>query len=270
MNFNAHYFNGRSSNPQNVILELHEDCVKIPELNLSYGFKDIEVRAKLKNTPQTISFADGSYCELNADDFFSLPNSKGGSFILKIESKLKYALASFVILALFTAFSLTYGSTMLSDVLAPQIPKSAVESISNQTLELLDEYYLSESKLDKKQQDFIQKRFDNVINKNSAFKLHFRYSDILGANAFALPSGDIILLDGLVELEKDDGFRGIIGVLAHESAHVVYLHGLKTLIKTSISSAIVGYLVGDFSGFAALLATSVINAKYSRDYEQEA
>jgi Zn-dependent protease with chaperone function len=266
--FNAHYFDGRSSIPKSVTLELHESFVRIAEFNLSYELKDIKVRAKLKNTPQTVSFPNGSYCELDARDFFSLPDTKE-KIILKIESKIRYAVISFVVLAVFVAFFLTYGTTMLANFLAPQIPKSIVENISKQTLEFLDEN-LSESNLGQEKQDFIQKRFDELLNKNSAFKLHFRSSELFGANAFALPNGDIIIFDDLIELDKDPELKGIIGVLAHESGHVVHMHGIKLLIKSSISSALIGYFLGDFSGFATMFTAAMIDAKYSREYENEA
>jgi Zn-dependent protease with chaperone function len=267
--FNAHYFDGRSSIPKRVILELHEGFVRMAEFNLSYELKDIEVRAKLKDTPQTVSFPDGSYCELDARDFFSLPDTKE-KIILKIESKIRYAVISFVVLAAFVAFCLTYGATMLANFLAPQMPKSIVENISRQTLEFLDENFMSTSNLSQKRQDFIKKRFDKLLNKNSDFKLHFRFSEFFGANAFALPNGDIIIFDDLIELDKDSELRGVIGVLAHESGHVVHMHGIKLLIKSSISSALIGYFLGDFSGFATTFTAAVIDAKYSREYENEA
>ncbi|MDR1461363.1 MAG: M48 family metallopeptidase [Campylobacteraceae bacterium] len=268
--FNVHYFDGKSSSPKNVTLELHDNFIHITKLNLSYEFRDIKIRAKLKNTPQTVSFADGSYCELEASDFFSLPNSREDKFILKIESKIKYAFMSFIVLVLFVAFYLTYGSAMLANILSPQIPKNIVENISKQTLEFLDEHYMSESKLDKKRQDAIQKQFDKFLNENSDFKLHFRASEFFGANAFALPNGDIVLFDDLIELEEDAEFRGIIGILAHEKGHVVYMHGLKLLIKSSVSSALIGYLLGDFSGLVTAFSTALIDAKYSRENENAA
>jgi Zn-dependent protease with chaperone function len=253
-----------------VTLELHDRFVRIQELNLSYDFKDIEVGVKLKNTPQSINFSDGSYCELKPNDFFSLPNSSKDKLILKIESKMRYALLAFIVLGAFTAFCLTYGAEMLANTLAPQIPKNIAEKMSTQAFEFLDENHMSQSKLDNKTQDFIKRRFDKLLNKNADFTLHFRKSELLGANAFALPNGDIILLDDLVKLEEDEEFNGIIGVLAHESGHIVHMHGLKALVKTSISSALIGYLSGDFSGFTTTFATTAIDAKYSRDYENEA
>ncbi|MDR1008172.1 MAG: M48 family metallopeptidase [Campylobacteraceae bacterium] len=269
-NFKAYYFDGKSSAPKSVTLELYDNFVRIQEFNLSYLFKDIEVKAKLKNTPQSINFSDGSYCELDAGDSFFLPNNNNDKFILKMESKMRYALVSFIVLCAFITFCLTYGTTMLADTLAPKIPQNIVENISKQTLEFLDRHYMSESNLSIEKQDFIKKRFDDILNKNSNFKLHFRSSEILGANAFALPNGDIILLDDLIELDKDPEFRGVIGVLAHESGHVVHMHGIKLLIKSSVSSALVGYFWGDFSGFLTTFTTVIIEAKYSRNYENEA
>ncbi|MDR2100452.1 MAG: M48 family metalloprotease [Campylobacteraceae bacterium] len=266
--FNVHYFDGKSSVPKSVTLELHEDFVRIAELNFAYEFKDIEIRAKLKNTPQSVSFSDGSYCELGADDFFCINNQD--KVILKLESKIKYAALSFAVLCLFVLFCLTYGATMAANMIAPQIPKTAVEKMSVQTLEFFDKYYMSESKIDKTKQDFIKRRFNMLLNKNSDLNLHFRSSEFFGANAFALPNGDIVLFDDLVEIEKDSEFRGIIGVLAHESGHVAHLHGLKMLVKSSISSALIGYLTGDFSGFITSFSTLMVEAKYSRSHENEA
>ncbi|MDR2790660.1 MAG: M48 family metallopeptidase [Campylobacteraceae bacterium] len=266
--FNARYFDGRSSISKSVILELHDTFVRIAELDLSYNFKDIEVRAKLKNTPQSVTFPNGSYCELGAEDFLSINNQ--GKFILHIESKMKYALISFAVLGVFVAFCLTYGATAASNILAPHIPKNIVERVSVQTFEFLDEHYMEESKLDKKKRDFITKRFNALLNKNGSLELHFRGSSFFGANALALPNGDIILFDDLIEIEEDGEFRGIIGVLAHESGHAAHLHGLKMLIKSSVSSALIGYFTGDISGFATSFATIIVNAKYSREYEAEA
>ena len=50
------------------------------------------------------------------------------------------------------------------------------------------------------------------------YTLVFRKSDAIGANAMALPSGTIVVTDGLVTLAEDD--REILGVLAHEAGHV--------------------------------------------------
>jgi len=266
--FSVYYFDGKSSKPLDVTLELHSDSVCILELGLFYDFKEMSVGAKLKNTPQTISFKDGSYCELGALDFFVLPKNRGSRFILALEAKIKYAVAAFVVLVIATVLTLTLGSTYIANFLADKIPERMLERSGAESLEFLEKHYLAPSNLTSEKQDYIQKRFTKIFGNNS--KLHFRSSPAIGANAFALPNDDIILLDELVELDKDENLRGIIAILAHERGHVVHKHILKTMIKSSISSSILGYLIGDFSGFATTIAAFTLEASYSREFENEA
>jgi Zn-dependent protease with chaperone function len=267
--FKAFYFDGRSSKPQEVTLVLLDDCVWIQEINVTYSLKTIEIGAKLKDTPQTVSFTDGSYCALLASDFFSPPNDRINRFAFKLESKMRYAVFAILFIALLTAFSLTYGSTLAANAIAKALPQSAIDAISQSALNMLDKDYLSPSELSEEKQELIKRRFEK-INDDKCCALRFRRSNTLGANALALPNGDIILLDDLVYLEEDEQLRGILAILAHEKAHIKLKHGLKNVIKVSISSAIVGYLIGDFSGLAAGGATAIINAGYSREYEEEA
>jgi Zn-dependent protease with chaperone function len=266
--FEGYYFDGKSSKPRNITLELRDDSIYLVELGLSFGFSEITVRTKLKNTPQTISFEDGSYCEMRADDFFVLPDNRGSRFILYIESKLRYAFASFAVLAALTLFMLTVGSSYIAYFLSDKIPQSVIDKMSAQSLEFLDEQYLEPSKLPDRQQKYIQRQFKKIGGGN--YTLHFRSSQELEANAFALPSGDIILLDDLVKLDKDEKLRGITAVLAHESGHVAYRHGIQAIIKSSISSALLGYFIGDFSGLATSVITFALDARYSREHENEA
>jgi Zn-dependent protease with chaperone function len=267
--FKAFYFDGRSSKPQEVTLVLLDDCVWIQEINVTYPLKTIEVGAKLKDTPQSVSFTDGSYCTLLASDFFSPPNDGINRFAFKLESKTRYSVFAILFIALLTAFSLTFGSTLAANAIANALPQSAIDAISQSALSILDNNYLSPSKLSEEKQEAIKRSFAQ-INDDKCCALRFRQSNTLGANAFALPNGDIILLDDLVYLEEDEQMRGILAILAHEKAHIKLKHGLKNIIKVSISSAIVGYLIGDFSGLAAGGATAIIDAGYSREYEEEA
>ena len=265
--FKAYHFDGRISNPRPVTLEVENGNICIKELGLTYLVKNVNIRVKLKNTPQTISFEDGSYCELSAQDTFIADDDKNSRLLLKIESKIRYSLTAFAILAALTAFTLTIGSTFIAGFISNAIPQSVSNKLSDATLKFLEKHYFEPSKLDAIKRKEIERRFAKISGNN---KLHFYSSSILGANAFALPSGDIILLDELIELEKDGEYRGIIAVLAHECGHVVHKHGLKTIVKSSITSALVGYLMGDFSGLMTSAATFAIDAKYSRTFESEA
>ncbi|MFV0482043.1 MAG: M48 family metallopeptidase [Campylobacteraceae bacterium] len=269
--FSAYYFDGENSKAFDITAEEFDNCLYLKELNKTYFFTEISVGPKLKNTAQKISFNDGSHLEIKDDKYFHLPNKKGGKFVLFLESKLKYALISFILIIAFGAFLLTFGSTFAANVISQNLPKSAVNLLSTKTLELLDKVYLSQSNVSEKTQNYLKHEFEKITkDSNNTYTLHFRSSTLLGANAFALPSGEIVLLDDLIDLDKDEKLRGILAVLAHEAGHVEYKHGLKSVVKASITSAVIGYFIGDFSGVATSLATFSINANYSREFEEEA
>ena len=56
------------------------------------------------------------------------------------------------------------------------------------------------------------------LDDGHVYQLEFRHGGYIDANAFALPSGIIVMTDELVELAKSDD--ELISVLAHEIGHV--------------------------------------------------
>ena len=103
------------------------------------------------------------------------------------------------------------------------------------------------------------------------YQLEFRSSDRTGANAFALPSGIIVITDALLEVAEDD--RELIAVLAHEVGHVVNRHVLRRAIQGSVVTLLMGTLTGDVISVSTLAVTipvALMEAKYSREFESEA
>ena len=103
------------------------------------------------------------------------------------------------------------------------------------------------------------------------YELVFRTSPLVGANAFALPNGTIVMTDELVNLV--DNTDHLSGILLHEIAHVQYRHSMQQLARQSSLSALILLVTGDAS-FASslilLLPTVLIEAEYSREFETEA
>ena len=90
-------------------------------------------------------------------------------------------------------------------------------------------------------------------------------------NAFALPGGIIALHSGLI-LQADRP-EEVLGVIAHEIAHVTLQHSMRNIIESAGLFVIVQSLFGDMSGLAAVLADSstfLLRQKFSRDFEREA
>jgi Zn-dependent protease with chaperone function len=88
-------------------------------------------------------------------------------------------------------------------------------------------------------------------------------------NAFALPGGRTYYLSTLIQASKSsDEFAG---VLAHELGHVYYRHGMQTLIATSTTGLLVGFVLGDMTGLsvAAAIGASLIDNRFSREAERQ-
>ncbi|UJW85332.1 M48 family metallopeptidase [Devosia sp. SL43] len=89
-------------------------------------------------------------------------------------------------------------------------------------------------------------------------------------NAFALPGGKVYFFSALLDrAERQDEFAG---VLAHEVGHVAYHHGMEQLISTAGTGALIGFILGDMTGFsvAASLGATIIDTSFSRDAERQA
>ena len=108
------------------------------------------------------------------------------------------------------------------------------------------------------------------LDDGHEYQLEFRRSEDIGANAFALPSGIVVMTDELVELAKSD--EEIVAVLAHEIGHVRGRHALRQLLQAAGISALAVALLGDVSSISGILsaAPALLHAKHSRDFEREA
>lgn len=98
-------------------------------------------------------------------------------------------------------------------------------------------------------------------------RLLFR-SSRLGAAAFTLPSGDIVLTDSLVLALPDDG--AVLAVLAHELGHQQQRHMLRRLVQEAMLPAAAGLVLGDTSWLASSMAARVPHLEWPQQAEIEA
>ena len=104
---------------------------------------------------------------------------------------------------------------------------------------------------------------------DSPYEFNVTLVDFDIENAFALPGGQIVIFDGILQFMEEP--EELTAVLAHEMAHVVHRHGTESLIKELGLSIIFGLLLGDQGeGILAELGRNVVGLSYSRDAEAEA
>ncbi|MBE7636864.1 M48 family metalloprotease [Sneathiella sp. P13V-1] len=89
-------------------------------------------------------------------------------------------------------------------------------------------------------------------------------------NAFAVPGGTIVIMDGLIKASKHP--NALAGVIAHEYSHAAFDHPIRLYASNVGIAAFLSLLLGDTSGGTALavLGQMMLGASYSRDLEEEA
>lgn len=274
MKIHAKMFDGNSSKEHAVIIEFTSDKrLKIRSHSIDLDLKDVQISSRLGNTPRVLQLPNGERCKSDENDKIDAILQKldiKRPFIHKLERSWKFAFISVAIVTLLVGFMLTIGANYTAAFLASRLPDTTLDKASKNSLQLLDKKYLHKSNLSLKKKVKILKLFKKLTHNNPRYKLHFRASPRMGPNAFALPNGDIVLIDSLVYLDKDPHLYGILGVLAHEKGHVVYKHGLQGLIKGAIVGTVIGYVTGDLSFITTAAPTMLLTSKYSRQFETQA
>jgi len=110
-----------------------------------------------------------------------------------------------------------------------------------------------------------------AISDDAVYPYAFHLVEDPTLNAFAIPGGHVVLHTGLVlraEVPEE-----VLGVLAHEIAHVTRRHSLRQVLSNAGVFVLVQALVGDASGVIAVVADGgvhLLSLEFSRDFEREA
>lgn len=270
----AFYFDGKSviSHPVWLCIDDNKLNIRGSGVALQIVLRQVNFGEPLLNAPRCIDLPDNGRCEVADEAALAHLLSVSGlseSLVVRLQKRWLWALTAFLLVLGGSAMAYFWGLPEAARFLAQQLPQRAVQNISNVALTELDQKYFIPSRLPGDRQDQIRARGVAFLSRTGtpSWRLHFRASRNLGSNAFALPSGDIILLDQLV-LQLDEG--EINAVLAHELGHVIHRHALRLIIqKTTIAITLAAWF-GDVSSAAAGISSVLLQSGYSREAELEA
>lgn len=272
----AGYFDGKTSRRHVVRLQASPQGLDLVADNGTRHIvrADIRVSEPIGGAPRTLTFPDGSYCEApqgaELDALLAaLAHSDGA--VARWQKSWRLAAASVIVMLVLLGAGYRWGLPWVAERAAPLVPPPVVTAMSDQVMKALDGRMLVPSQLPEERRQVIAEGFRRIVAGDPTLagsRLLFRSAPRAGPNAFALPDGQIVLFDELVSLADTDD--EVLGVLAHELAHVKYRHGLRQLIQSSVVAAFVAGYFGDVSSLLSGLTALVLESKYSRGFELEA
>jgi Zn-dependent protease with chaperone function len=272
----ASYFDGRSTRVRQVSLSVVGDDLTVSgeDVDFQVPFASVKIDERLGRAPRRLRFQDGSFCEVRdleaLDTLLSSTAHRDGP-VDRMQRHLKSVLVACIACVAVVIFAYKVVLPWAAERGASHLPPAVGRTLSEQALKTLDRGILLPSKLPVERQRALTRRFHELQlpeNDELDSKLLFRSSPQLGANAFTLPDGTIIMLDELVTSIDDD--QQIMAVATHELGHAHGHHGLQLLLRSTAVGAFWSIYVGDISQLLAAAPAAVVQARYSQDLEREA
>ncbi len=282
LEFTSTFFDGKTSKAHSVTVKFDGQKFRITndEINLLVLVSQCKIEPPLAQSRRVIRLPSGAKLETDALAVIAsleqqLGLNKGLTFVNKLEGNWRLVLISFVGMLAFLGLFLKFGLPIVADYAAIITPTAVLSPITEQTMNLLDGQVLQPSWLSAARKQELSSLFQKIVHDIGGtgyqYQLEFRRSAEIGANAFALPSGKVIVTDEFLNLSDND--LEIRGVLAHEIAHVTKRHALRSLYQGAGVFLMISILAGDVSGLASIATafpTVILNSGYSRNFEREA
>ncbi len=276
------YYDGRTSQSREVrVFVGHDGQFQVigEQLNRQHPLSDVTISARIGNTPRTLTFPDGASCEIQDNDGLDRMlrghrRSNAQGWIHHLESRLHWVVTAVVITLVCSWAMVTMGIPWMAEQAAYALPPSVDRSLGQGTLKVLDKAVFEPTQLEPEVRERLQARFESMVDPipdHEGYRLEFRNSESMGANAVALPSGVIVVTDQLVWSSQHDD--EVIAIMAHEIGHLVHRHSLRMAMQASALALLIATVTGDAfssSTLASALPTMLIQAQYSQDFEHEA
>ncbi|MCP3873282.1 MAG: M48 family metallopeptidase [Desulfobacteraceae bacterium] len=277
------FFDGKSAKAYKTVLEYDGIYLYVKGNNIALEKCHLNdsctIIPKLGDTRRVIMFRSGQRFE--TDDSIGIERlehsagiNRSFKLISFLESQWKTVVVCMVGLIAIVYGFISFGIPFIAKDIAFRLPSNTMNRISMDAEVILDQRFFKPSQLDEDRKNRIRQMFYTLArnsNSDQVFSLRFRQSKALGANAFALPSGLIVMTDKLVETSEDN--REIEGILVHEMAHVIHRHGLRSVIQNTGVVLLISMLVGDIASITSLAAsipTLIVESGYSRKFETQA
>jgi len=268
------YYDGQTSRAWRVVLSVRDGHACIDgETERCAPLAEVRVSERSVHARRRLTFADQASFEADEQKAFdALLHATGhrDGVVVRLQQSWRLAVGALAATAAVLAVGYLFVLPAAADLIARSLPVSVERQMAVGVLSVLDRHAFAPSRLPDTRRGELARSFAQLAPPEPgapAYQLLFRRSRI-GPNAFALPSGEIVLTDEMVELLGDD--KAVMAVLAHELGHLHARHLTRRLIQGSVVGATGAVLFGDVSTVVAGLPALALDLRYSRDAEQEA
>lgn len=291
----GHWFDGRSSAAREVRVQLQPgprgpslllraaDGETLELRNEQVGWPE---RWSAGRAPRKLAVDLGAHGSLQVDDpqgWQQALAAAGHQATLAQHMQTRWSMfAAVLVVAAGLVFAFyRWGTPWAATQLTRQVPIGWETSLTDRFLRDLDQGWLKPSKLPRERQEALRARFDTLARSlppelrryrgyEPKLVLHFRNG--MGANAFALPGGTVVMTDGIVELADQHklGDEALVGVLAHEIGHVLHRHTTRIIVEQGVLNVGLGLALGDVSWLLSTGSSLLTGLAYRRNHESEA
>jgi len=278
--FTGTYFDGMSSKAHEVSVTVVGEILSIrgQDVHEDVELSICSLEPALGTTRRTLYTPAGGRLDTEDQQAFSaLEGLQGGKhgfrFIHWLESRWKWAAAAAAVSFGLVICLSVWGIPWLAHAAAFSIPEEANQALGKGVLESIDRHFFKPTELGLEDQERIRSMVREFVNASGAPEpavFEFRNSPF-GPNAFALPGGTVVLTDELVSFVEND--EELLGVVAHELAHLQKRHALRSVLQSAGVFALVTVIVGDvvsITSAAGALPALLLKSSYSRGFEREA
>jgi Zn-dependent protease with chaperone function len=268
-------FDGKSSARRSARVQLDSDkLVLLIEGETEpkpYPRKSVTIRERVGDSPRVFEFPEGQRFESPENDKVDrhFIGATGLGFVHWLENNWMVVCVSLVALIGATWACYKYVLPAAARYAAYHTPQKAMFYASGAALKFMEGNF-DPSSLNEKDSKLLEDCFNRLQQQFPGYPLKLRKFkgriSAMNINAFALPDGTVVVLDGLVELLRDPD--ELMAVFMHEMGHVVYRHGMQGIIQAVAVSGFFMFVSGG-ADWSSLMGAAAMN-KFSRDHEREA
>ena len=208
----GYYYDGRQPLRRSATLEVAvQDATLVCEEQSScYRVSGLLVSPRVGRADRFIALPDGGQfqcADVPALDRLPQQNKTEGA-VAWLERRAAAAVASVVLIVALLAGGYEYGLPAAAERVAAKIPLETEHALGEEVLGWLDDnQWFQPSGLDRETRDRTSWKFE-ALNAELAYarhyRLEFRQAEFVGANAFAMPGGTIVITDDMMNLAASD------------------------------------------------------------------